>query len=1441
MRPANSAHPITLSSVIRRSRSMSHLMFPAGTAPRLFAAALLATTALSLPSVVAAATPAPRFTSVDDHGVDLVLGQPFFTMDEGGIGSGSGAIRMERIYAAGAGWTDNWSGGLYVATVGGVTKTYVQIGGISDTFTQSGGVYTSENQQGSTLVTIAGGNLLYTAADGTTINFYPDNGTPVIYTCPGASAGSCQIPTEITRPNGFKFRLTWNAWRECVTAPPPGESCIDSQVYRRLNTVTSSAGYSLNVAYAADTPPGAYIYASPSDDWFRRTGVSFNNSVNPPSPAPAIAYANPSSTVTNVTDPGGRTWVLTTDATGRLTGVRRPGSPSDNIAFAYDATSGLVSSATKDGVTNAYTVPLTNQYKVTDPMGHATTVTADAATGRPASVKDAVNQTVSYLYDSNARIQRVTQPEGNYTTYGYDARGNATTITNVAKWGSGLANIVTSAAYPSSCTNPVTCNKPTSTTDAKGFVTDYTFDSTHGGILTVTRPAPATGQARPQSRYSYTAVQGGTDPVLYPPVNMLSNVAACANGSSCTTAAEIKQSATYNANLLPITVSKGNTAGTLSATSTIAYDGRGNVDTVDGPQTGTADTARFIYDSADQRIGTISPDPDGAGTLTMRAVRLSYRPDGQVSKRELGNVTAQTSAALSAMSALQTLDVGFDLNSRAITQQLSAGGTAYALAQTSYDADGRANCAATRMNTAVYGSLPASACTLSTQATGGSPDQITSLTYDAADRVTVRTIGYATADAAAERTLAYSANGQVASLIDANVNKTTYVYDGFDRLSQTQYPSATKGSGTSNASDYEQLGYDASSNVISRRLRDATSIAYTYDNLDRATFKDLPGTEPDVTYTYDNLGRVTAASQTGNALSFSYDALSRMLTQGGPQGTSTSDYDIAGRRIKLTYPGTGLYVNYDWLVTGEISKIRENGATTGTGVLATYTYDNLGNMTTKAFGNGAAQTYAFDAISRLKTLTNDLGGSSDDLTIGGTTTPVTYNPGSQITSLKRTGNSYPYTAFGNVDRDYVTNGLNQYNSSTAGGLNTTYIHDARGNLTSDGTNGFTYTSENLLKTGPNGSTLTYDPALRLYQLVSGSATTRWAYDGLNMIAEYNGSNAILRSHVFAPGVDAPIVTYEGSAISNTTRRYLSADERGSIIAVSGASAIKIATNGYDEYGIPQSPASSTAGTTGQGTINGRFGYTGQAWLSEVGVYYYKARMYSPTLGRFMQTDPIRTSGGINFYTYVANDPVNFRDPSGKCPYGQGIAIGDWQTGYDIICPVLENGATLANRVPDSNLKSNESGTGGDTDFDGEDDSEKPEYCASQAYQAGQRLKALGSGFQFAGLTVGAYGVGEAIFLGTMTGGPGATAALPTIGLGAELYSAGGAGVTLGNALECSGGSSGSCSKSVEGIISMAFSFASPLGTAANFASDLTSDLAINKVNDKVLGEEDPCL
>ena len=214
------------------------------------------------------------------------------------------------------------------------------------------------------------------------------------------------------------------------------------------------------------------------------------------------------------------------------------------------------------------------------------------------------------------------------------------------------------------------------------------------------------------------------------------------------------------------------------------------------------------------------------------------------------------------------------------------------------------------------------------------------------------------------------------------------------------------------------------------------------------------------------------------------------------------------------------------------------------------------------FGNGVTQATTFDPVSRLKSLTNNLSGTTNDHTIGN----LTYNPASQIVAAPKSNNAYAFGGYAGVNRPYAANGLNQYGSAGSA----TFTYDARGNLISDGTYTFGFSSENLMTSGPGGATIAYDPLTRLYQS-SGSVTTRFADDGLNMIAEYNGSNALLRRHVFAPGIDRPIAGYEGSTISSATRRFFSSDERGSIISITDFAGTKLGINTYDEMASPPPP------------------------------------------------------------------------------------------------------------------------------------------------------------------------------------------------------------------------------------------------------------------------------
>ena len=333
------------------------------------------------------------------------------------------------------------------------------------------------------------------------------------------------------------------------------------------------------------------------------------------------------------------------------------------------------------------------------------------------------------------------------------------------------------------------------------------------------------------------------------------------------------------------------------------------------------------------------------------------------------------------MIVLEQVDTGFDSNHRPVVATHSGGGSIHSVVQTSYDALGRTDCVAQRMNPAAWLSLPASACTPQTAGTYG-PDRIGRTIRNAAGETIEVQTAVGTALQAAEQTATYTSNGRPLTLTDGMNNRTSYSYDGHDRLRHTYLPVTAQGSNASNAADYEELGYDAAGNVVTRRNRAGETASYTFDALNRTVLKDLPGAEPDISYAYDLLGRLTSASRTGHALTFTYDALGRQLSQTGPQGTYSSLFDSAGRRTRLTHPD-GFFVTYEHLVTGEMSAIRENGGF----VLASFGYDTRGRRISLTRGNDAVTNYAWDAASRLETLSHDFAGTAHDVTLS-----FAYNP-----------------------------------------------------------------------------------------------------------------------------------------------------------------------------------------------------------------------------------------------------------------------------------------------------------------------------------------------------------------------------------------------------------------------------------------------------------------
>jgi len=532
--------------------------------------------------------------------------------------------------------------------------------------------------------------------------------------------------------------------------------------------------------------------------------------------------------------------------------------------------------------------------------------------------------------------------------------------------------------------------------------------------------------------------------------------------------------------------------------------------------------------------------------------------------------------------------------------------------------------------------------------------KVTSYAYDQADRLLT-----VTDSANNVTTYGYDTESNLTSIEDANQNTTSFTYDAYGRVIQTNFPS-TK---------VETYGYDNVGNLTGKTDRKNQLISYTYDQSNRLTQKAYPDTTT-VNYTYDNDSRLTQVVDPTGTYGFTFDNMGRLTNATtsysfltGRNFTTAYSYDSASNRTGFTDPESGstAYV-YDTL--NRLQTLTPPTAY-GTGNFG-FTYDAVSRRTALTRPNSVGTAYGYDTLNRLLNLTHAISGTTLDGTTytldsagnrlthealpSDTTLTYTYDNIYELLTSKQGSTSeegYTYDPVGNRLTDL---GSTAWTYNTSNELNTrptvSYTYDANGNtqteVVSAGTTTFTWDFENRLTSvalpGTGGTvSFKYDPFGRRIYKSSSSATSVYAYDGDNLVEETGSTGTATARYAMGLNIDEPFAILQG-----TTTDYYQADGLGSITSLSNSSGADAETYTYDSFG------NLTAST---GSLTNRYRYTGREFDAETGLYYYRARYYDPSGGRFLSEDPVQFGGGINFYAYVANSPINFSDLSGLGPNG----------------------------------------------------------------------------------------------------------------------------------------------------------------------------------------------
>ena len=552
----------------------------------------------------------------------------------------------------------------------------------------------------------------------------------------------------------------------------------------------------------------------------------------------------------------------------------------------------------------------------------------------------------------------------------------------------------------------------------------------------------------------------------------------------------------------------------------------------------------------------------------------------------------------------------------------------------------------------------------------------TSFTYLAFGQV-----GQTTDPTGAKTIFTYDSFGNLATVTDALGNTTSTAYDGISRPSQTidalgrrtqtAYDALSRVVSQTNAqNNVTRFTYDAAGNLLSITDARSNTTSFTYDPMSRLVTRTTPlGTSDSRSYDF-NGNLITFRDRRGQTSSFGYDSLNRLVTETYADSTVARSYDANGRLVQVNDSDSGLF-EFTYDLAG-----RQTGSTSPVGGLQ-YTYDAASRLLVRQVDGQTPVNYVYDRNGNV--LNASITGASISRTYdprnlmltasrsNGVTSQNAYDVLGRVVSIMHSGpggvinnQSYSYDAVNNrlssttgiaqsLATQAVASGVYDVNNEQKQFGSTTNTFDANGNLASS--------------SGAGGSsTYTRDSRNRLVSIAASSGqTTRFTYDFTgNLIQQIDAGSSLNLTQTFV--LD-----------DITNLAYVSRSDGDQYSVLAGRSiddhiAAKHAS-GQIEYGLADAVDSTIATVDQTGARKGRFEYepfgqttasnsnypfqfTGRVPVSN-SLYYYRARFYNPTAGRFVSEDPIGFKGGMNFYRYVSNNPILLSDPTGM------------QTGVDI--------------------------------------------------------------------------------------------------------------------------------------------------------------------------------